>query len=278
MRRYKSPSARTSGAASVRPRRRAGAGKLWLYGAHAVAAALENPSRKIERLVLTPEALLRQGKDMASAAAKRKIPPETMKSTALATLLPTGAVHQGIAAVAKPLASPQLDEACSVSQDERSLVVVLDQVTDPRNLGAVLRSAAAFGARAVVVQDRNTPQETGILAKAASGGLDRVPLVRAVNLARALEGLAELGYWRIALDSGAKTPLDNACTDSAVALVLGAEGKGLRRLTIEHCDAAARLPVVSGRSTSLNVSVAAAIALYEFVRQRDMHAPGKWGA
>ena len=266
MSRHKSPSARTSGSANVRPRRRARTGQLWLYGAHAVAAALENPSRKVERLVLTPEALLRQGKDMASAAARRKIPPETMKSAALATLLPTGAVHQGIAAAAKPLASLQLDEACSVSQDERSLVVVLDQVTDPRNLGAVLRSAAAFGARAVIVQDRNTPQETGVMAKAASGGLDRVPLVRAVNLARALEGLAKLGYWRITLDPGAKAPLDSARTDGAVALVLGAEGKGLRRLTSEHCDAAARLPVVSGRSANLNVSVAAAIALYEFVR------------
>lgn len=248
---------------------------MWLYGVHAVAAALANPAREIVRLVLTPEALQRHGTDLPGAAAERGFPVESLDSGALAALLPPGAVHQGIAAAAKPLPSPKLDDACRRAPKGRSLVVVLDQVTDPRNLGAVIRSAAAFGARAVVVQDRNSPQETGVLAKAASGGLDRVPLVRAANLARALEGLAELGYWRIALDAGAEAPLDGTGPDSAVALVLGAEGKGLRRLTAEHCDAAARLPVAGGGPASLNVSVAAAIALYEFVRGRDMDAPGR---
>ena len=256
-------------------RRRRGGGPLWLYGTHAVAAALANPARRIERVVRAGETDTRPGGgEIGRLAAARGLRLEMVEARALAGMLPPGAVHQGVAVAAWPLAAPVLADACRVAADPgpRALTVVLDQVTDPRNLGAILRSAAAFGARAVVVQDRSAPPETGVLAKAASGGLDRVPLVRVANLARALDDLSALGYWRIALDAGAATVLDAAAA-GPVALVLGAEGKGLRRLTRERCDAAARLPMAGGGG-SLNVSVAAAIALYEFIRGHAMDAPG----
>ena len=252
--------------ARQRPSRaRRAAGELWLYGSHAVAGALANPARAPERLVMTDEAR-RRLPDMASRGAARGVRVETATAEAVAALLPPGAVHQGVALLAAPLAAPDLAEACRPGLDGRSLVVVLDQVTDPRNLGAVLRSAAAFGVRAVVVQDRNSPPESGALAKAASGAVDLVPMVRVTNLSRALESLAGLGYWRIGLDSGAGAALDGSTEGTAVALVLGAEGAGLRRLTAEHCDASARLVTALDAPASLNVSVAAALSMYEMRR------------
>lgn len=177
------------------------------------------------------------------------------------------AVHQGIALLADPLPEPNLQEACRRLPDSRNTVLVLDRVTDPQNVGAILRSAAAFGARAVVTTDRHAPEVTGALAKAASGGLEAVPLVRVVNLARALQELADLGYWRIGLEATAEQTLARAAdTFRDVALVLGAEGEGLRRLTAESCDLLARLPIQAAVVDSLNVSNAAAIALYELAR------------
>jgi 23S rRNA (guanosine2251-2'-O)-methyltransferase len=186
----------------------------------------------------------------------------------IASLLPAGAVHQGLAALVKPLKSPDLSEACEPTQGLRTVVLVLDQVTDPRNVGAILRSAAAFGAKAVVATAAHSPPESGTLAKAASGALERVPFVRVPNLARALETLAELGYWRVGLDSGATETLAGAKHEGAVALVLGAEGSGMRRLTAKHCDFRAKLAThpVAGATGSLNVSVAASVALYELTR------------
>jgi 23S rRNA (guanosine2251-2'-O)-methyltransferase len=181
-------------------------------------------------------------------------------------LLPRGAVHQGVALLADPLPGLDLEEAAAPS-GESALVVVLDRVTDPHNVGAIVRSAAAFGALAVVLTDRHAPAATGTLAKAASGAIEHVPIVRVPNLARALRQLGDLGYWRIGLDAGAALTLAAAVKGQRrIALVLGAEGGGMRRLTGELCDAHARLPI--GQAVeSLNVSNAAAVALYECVRQ-----------
>ena len=251
------------GKAAAGPRRRRPAsGAVWLYGSHSALAALANPARTIQRIVLAGEAA---GRHSAAIAAERREPaPESVEAGALAALLPPGAVHQGIAVLAAPLSSPAMAEACAPRPGERSVVLVLDRVTDPRNIGAALRSAAAFGARAVVVPAAHTPPESGALAKAASGALEAVPLVRAANLARALDDLARLGYWRVGLDAGATEVLSGAAHAGDVVLVLGAEGAGLRRLTAEHCDFRVRLPTRGG--ASLNVAAAATVALYELVR------------
>ena len=178
----------------------------------------------------------------------------------LARLVPSDAPHQGVVIEAEPLDEAWLDELLG-GASERAVLLVLDQVTDPHNVGAILRSAAAFGAIGIVTQDRHSPPESGVIAKAASGALERVPWVRVVNLARALEEIGEAGFWRIGLAGEAATELKDALGPARIALVLGAEGAGLRPNTREHCDALARLPI-GNAIESLNVSNAAAVALY----------------
>jgi 23S rRNA (guanosine2251-2'-O)-methyltransferase len=178
----------------------------------------------------------------------------------LGRLVPADAPHQGVVIEVEPLEDVWLDEILGSAAD-RAILLVLDQVTDPHNVGAILRSAAAFGAIGIVTQDRHSPPESGALAKAASGALETMSWVRTVNLARALEELAEAGFWRIGLTGDADTDLKDALGPNRVALVLGAEGPGLRPNTREHCDALARLPITSAVE-SLNVSNAAAVALY----------------
>jgi 23S rRNA (guanosine2251-2'-O)-methyltransferase len=178
----------------------------------------------------------------------------------LGRLVPGDAPHQGVVIEVEPLEEAWLDELVT-GAPERAVLLVLDQVTDPHNVGAILRSAAAFGAIGIVTQDRHSPPESGVVAKAASGALERVPWVRVVNLARALEEIAEAGFWRIGLAGDAETDLQDALGPQRVALVLGAEGAGLRPNTREHCDALARLPITEAIE-SLNVSNAAAVALY----------------
>ncbi len=183
----------------------------------------------------------------------------------LESSLPPGAVHQGIAIECDPLEQPSIQEWLAEKIDKPLLL--LDQVTDPHNVGAILRSAAAFDAGAVVVTDRNAPQESGIMAKAASGALEIIPLISVTNLSQAMESLKKSGYWIAGLDGTATQALHEAKLDAKTALVLGAEGEGLRRLTAEHCDFMVRLPI-SSHMESLNVSNAAAVALYEVYRRR----------
>ncbi|MGA7710463.1 MAG: 23S rRNA (guanosine(2251)-2'-O)-methyltransferase RlmB [Rhizomicrobium sp.] len=232
---------------------------LWLYGLHTVRAALANPRRKVKRAVLTARASAEIGAKLLG-----RVRHETVELDAVTRLLPAGAVHQGAALQCDPLPGIKLEDALKPSV-RRRIVLVLDQITDPHNEGAILRTAAAFGVSAVIVQDRHTPPETGVLAKAASGALDIVPLVSVVNIARTLEELAKLDFWRIALTGDGDAALKDAAGTGDVALVLGSEGSGIRRLVRERCDAAASVPIDEAME-SLNVSNAAAIALYELRR------------
>jgi 23S rRNA (guanosine2251-2'-O)-methyltransferase len=183
----------------------------------------------------------------------------------IAQMLPPGALHQGVALLCEPLPSPDLAQVIEAETPGRRRIAVLDQITDPHNEGAILRSAAAFGLTAVVVQERHSPPESGVLAKAASGALDLVRRVTVVNVARALEEMGRLGIWRIALASDGDENLRESVTTGDVALVLGAEGAGLRRLVRERCDTSAFIPM-EAKMASLNVSNAAAIAFYEIAQ------------
>jgi 23S rRNA (guanosine2251-2'-O)-methyltransferase len=223
------------------------------WGKHAVAAALDNPERRILKAWATRE-----------AAEFMQFPKDIVVTFAdvadLGRLVPGDAPHQGVVVEVEPLEEVWLGDMLT-SAAEGSVLLVLDQVTDPHNVGAILRSAAAFGAVGIVTQDRHSPPESGALAKAASGALERVPWARVVNLARALEEIGEAGFWRIGLAGDAESGLKEALGPPQVALVLGAEGAGLRHNTREHCDALARLPITDAIE-SLNVSNAAAVALY----------------
>ncbi len=225
---------------------------LWIYGIHPVLAALANPRRKVLKILATPNALAR----LTEAGATLSLTPEETTPKLLDRLLGGEAVHQGIAIEVAPLPSTRLEDL----KDAR-LIVVLDQVTDPHNVGAILRSAVAFAADAVVTTGRHAPAETGVLAKAASGALDGIALVEVQNLARALEEIGRMGFTRVGLDSEAEAPVEEAMAGDRIALVLGAEGKGLRRLTRDICDRLARL-TMPGTIASLNVSNAAVLALY----------------
>ncbi|HYJ30783.1 MAG TPA: 23S rRNA (guanosine(2251)-2'-O)-methyltransferase RlmB [Allosphingosinicella sp.] len=223
------------------------------WGRHAVAAALANPERRIVRIWMSSD-----------TAADYDIPSEIAVTFAeaadLARHVPRDAPHQGIVAEVERLEDIHLADLLEQAEDGRPLLV-LDHVTDPHNVGAILRSAAAFDALGIVTQDRHAPPESGALAKAASGALESVPWARVVNLSRALDEMAEAGFWRIGLTGDAEMELAQALGPRRVALVLGAEGEGMRHNVAAHCDALARLPI-GDRIESLNVSNAAAVALY----------------
>lgn len=225
------------------------------WGRHAVLAALANPDRQVRKLWGTREAL-------ANLDLPPVLPITYADAADLGRLVPGDAPHQGLVIEVDPLDDLWLGEVLERGADDRRPLVVLDQVTDPHNVGAVLRSAAAFDALAIVTQDRHAPPESGALAKAASGALEVVPWVRVVNLSRALDEMAEAGFWRVGLTGHTDTLLAGALTGAnKAALVLGAEGEGMRQNTEAHCDILAKLPI-SPRVESLNVSNAAAIALY----------------
>jgi 23S rRNA (guanosine2251-2'-O)-methyltransferase len=224
------------------------------YGRHAVIAALANPDRVVRKIWGTREAL-------AALELPPVLPIVYADVADLGRMVPGDAPHQGIVAEVEALEDVWLGDALEQGRDDRRPVMVLDQVTDPHNVGAILRSAAAFDALCIVTQDRHAPPESGALARAASGALEIMPWVRVVNLARALDEIAEANYWRIGLAGDADMVLSDAIGESRVALVMGAEGEGLRHNSMAHCDILAKLPI-SPRMESLNVSNAAAIALY----------------
>jgi len=227
-------------------------GPSWVWGVHASLAALANPARRIERVIATRN---------ASQRLPGGINVQILDPDAIDGMLPPGAVHQGLAVRAFPLEPVQLDAACAPA-DARS-VLILDGVTDPQNVGAAFRSAAAFGVRAVVLQDRKSPPLTGVLAKAAAGAIELVPHVRVTNIARTIEALRGMGYLTLGLEGETELAIADALKDPRpAALVLGAEGKGLREGVADACEKRVRIPIASTME-SLNVSVAAAIALYE---------------
>lgn len=228
-----------------------------IFGRHATLAALGNPERSAIRLLVAGKA----DADITKTAANKKLRIETLDPKALMRLLPPGSVAQGLALEVEPLREKHIEDL-KPKAGRKNLVLVLDQVTDPHNVGAIFRSAAAFGVRAIITQDRHAPEEGGVLAKAASGALDIIPWCRVTNLGRALGELFEMGYWRIGLEGTSDKPLSQVDAGENIALVLGAEGKGLRRMTAEHCDFLAKIPI-PGEMESLNVSNAAAIALYQ---------------
>jgi 23S rRNA (guanosine2251-2'-O)-methyltransferase len=222
-----------------------------LFGFHAVREALRSRRRVIRHLWATPAAAERLAQEIAA----KNIVPDLVDAKAIEARLPPESVHQGLLVEAAPLEDLGIEDL-----PDAGLVLVLDQVTDPHNVGAIIRTAAAFNIDAIVTTERHSPALTGIVAKTASGALEHVPVITAVNLARALEHIAERGYVLIGLDSEGPTSLENMPLARPLALVLGAEGKGLRRLTREKCDHLARIDM-PGPIKSLNVSNACAVAL-----------------
>ncbi|VXC64198.1 23S rRNA (guanosine(2251)-2'-O)-methyltransferase RlmB [Sphingomonas sp. AX6] len=229
-------------------------GRPRFWGKHAVTAALANPERVVRKIWGTKEAL-------GALDLPPVLPIVYADAADLGRLVPGDAPHQGLVAEVDALEDVWLADLIEQGRDDMRPLVVLDQVTDPHNVGAILRSAAAFDALGIVTQDRHSPPESGALAKAASGTLEVVPWVRVVNLARAMEEMAEAGFWRIGLTGDTDLALKDALGEARVALVLGAEGEGMRHNTQVHCDQLAKLPI-GPKVESLNVSNAAAIALY----------------
>ena len=227
-------------------------GPVILYGWHTVTMALANPQRRIRKLTLTENA----AKRLADENIATRVTPEIVRPQEIDRLLSPDAVHQGLLAEADPLPSPDIE-----TLTPEGMVLVLDQITDPHNVGAILRSAAAFAVKAIVTTARHSPEATGVLAKAASGALELVPMVTVQNLARALTALNERGFQTVGLDSEGSEDLSNVTLREPLALVLGAEGKGLRQLTRETCSVVARLDM-PGEIKSLNVSNAAVLSLY----------------
>ncbi|WP_208827253.1 23S rRNA (guanosine(2251)-2'-O)-methyltransferase RlmB [Bradyrhizobium neotropicale] len=227
-------------------------GPVILYGWHTVSLALANPERRIRKLFVTENA----AKRLADERIDTRVPPEIVRPSTIDQRLGPDAVHQGLLVEADPLPSPDID-----TLEPEGIVLVLDQITDPHNVGAVLRSAAAFAVKAIVTTARHSPEATGVLAKSASGALELVPLVTVQNLARALTALNERGFLTVGLDSQGSEDLSQVALRQPLALVLGAEGKGLRQLTRETCSVVARLDM-PGEIKSLNVSNAAVLALY----------------
>ena len=227
---------------------------IWIWGQHTVEAALANPNRQIKKLYIS--------KDITTFAIPPNVVAVKTSKEKISAILPRNAVHQGIALLSGPLPEVSIKEICLIpSKKTTSTIVLLDQITDPRNVGAILRSAAVFGADAVVLPSRNATPLTGVLAKSASGAVDVVPLVHANNLVRAMELLKKSGYWCIGLDSLSKVRIPTSPQVPYQAITVGSEGSGLRRLTKKTCDNVYQIPS-TGKIQSLNVASATAVALF----------------
>lgn len=253
------PSAKPFNPAAPRPSRGKVDADNFVWGRHPVLAALANPARQgMGRLLASPDRAVELERDNLTHGHA----VEVMELQALDRMVPAGAVHQGLVFKVQPLEGVALDE---IAEPAEGVIVMLDQLTDPQNVGAIFRSALAFGARGIIVQDRHSPALAGALAKAAAGATERLPCARVTNLSRALETLGELGWRAVGLDGTSEESLETALDSRPTVLVLGSEGDGIRRLVAEHCDTLARIPMPGGFE-SLNVSNAAAVALYEVTR------------
>ena len=232
-----------------------------IYGRHAVKAAVENSNRKIIKVMCLRENM----SELKGKIAENKVFATDKKE--LERLLPQDAVHQGFVAIAEMLNNISIEEICEKAQEKQDCyLLVLDQVTDPQNIGAIIRSCAAFGSMALLVQDKNSPQESGAMLKAAAGTFENMPICRVTNLSRALDQLKKAGFWVVGMDGYAKTDIDKLDKKGKLAVVMGSEGKGMRRLIEESCDLTVRLPIAENVE-SLNVSTAAAVVLYELSKK-----------
>jgi 23S rRNA (guanosine2251-2'-O)-methyltransferase len=233
-----------------------------IYGKHAVIEALKNKARRKTKLWLTSEAISELEASLLEICAV-----QIKSRKEIDVLVPSGSVHQGMILFCEPLSQPTLKDFLNrLKNMEEAGVVILDQVSDPQNIGAIMRSSLAFGAKAIIVQDKNAPEETASLVKAAAGTFEHLPMIREVNISRALEELKKVGFWSVGLDGYAEKELSSLPKIEKWALVMGSEGKGMRRLVSENCDFLARLPI-SEHVESLNVSVAAGVALYELSKK-----------
>ncbi len=235
---------------------------LILYGRHPVLAAVANPFRQISRILVTPE----NARDLLAAcdkAGRHRDIVNIVERREIDKMLSPDTVHQGFAACCRELENPDIEDICRMADTKKnSHILILDQVTDPQNIGAIIRSCVAFDTLALIMQDKNAPLETGAMAKASAGMIEHLPLVRVTNLSRAISRLKEAGFWVIGMDGYAKTSVAELKKGGKTAIVMGSEGKGMRRLVEESCDLTVRLPI-SNKVESLNVSTAAAIILYE---------------
>ena len=257
------PKPKTFSDSAPRPSRAKADADNFVWGRHPVLAALANPARKgMGRLLATAD----RAAELQRDAATHGHTVEVIEAQALDRMLPPGAVHQGLAFKVQPLEGVSLDE---IAEPASGVIVMLDQLTDPQNVGAIFRSALAFGARGIVVQDRHSPALAGALAKASAGATERLPCARVTNLSRALEQLADLGWRAVGLDGASELTLEQALDERPTVLVMGSEGDGIRRLVAEHCDVLAKIPMPGGFE-SLNVSNAAAVALYEATRKQSL--------
>lgn len=233
-----------------------------LYGRHAVIAAINNPNRKIHKIYCSKDNL----EELRAACLKNNLPANiisVLEKKELDKLLPRDAVHQGFAMQCQELENFSLDEICQMADKVLNChILILDQVTDPQNIGAIIRSCVAFDTLALILQDKNSPAETGSMAKASVGTIEALPICRVTNLSRAIEKLKANGFWIVGLDGYATSYIEDIDKSGKIALIMGSEGKGMRRLVEENCDTTVKLPI-SSKVESLNVSTAAAIALYE---------------
>ena len=227
-----------------------------LYGRHAVLSALANPKRQVNKILCTKE-------NVDELRKSSNIVPQIVERKEIDKLLSADAVHQGIVAYCNKLDGWTLDELCDASVDKENChILILDQVTDPQNVGAIIRSAVAFDTLALIMQDKNSPEENGAMAKASAGMIEHLPIVRVTNLSRAIEKLKDVGFWVVGMDGYAQITIDKMDKNGKIAVVMGSEGKGMRRLVEENCDTTVKLPI-SPLTESLNVATACAIALYE---------------